>query len=124
MMAVSRSTSPLIICHVPLLEIRCSRLIVALLPNGRGERARLKHSGNVGREIERRILCQRCRDSSPKWVARGKMLQEGRTAWWKAPGHHLQLGSRHERILRLGSVDASDRIISLVGAEDGESRKA
>src|SRR5262245_5261219 len=123
MMVVSRWTSPLIVCHVPVLEIPFSRPIVALLPNGRDERARLKHSGNVGREIERRNLCQRCRDSSAKWVARGKMLQEGRPAWWKAPGHHLELGSRHERILGLGSLDASDRIVVFVGAEDGESRK-
>src|SRR5437899_512414 len=123
MMAISRWTSPLIVCHVPLLEICVSRPIVALLPNGRRERAHLKHSGNVGREIERRNFCQRCRDSSAKWVARGKMLQEGRTAWWKAPGHDLELGSRHERILRLAGLDASDRIIALVGAEDGESRK-
>src|SRR5215813_10350078 len=123
MMAVSRSPSPLIVCHVPLLEMPFSRLIVALLPNGRDERARLKHSGNVGREIERRNLCQRCRDSSAKWVAGGKMLQEGRPAWWKAPGHDLELGSRHQRILRFGSLDASDRVIALVGAEDGERRK-
>src|SRR5215510_4723187 len=122
MMVVSRSTSPPIVCHVLPLEIRLSRPIAALLPNGRDERARLKHSGNVGREIERRNLCQRCRDSSAKWAARGKLLQEGRPTWWKAPGHDLELGSRHERILRLGSLDASDRIIALVGAEDGESR--
>src|SRR5262249_21532752 len=123
MMAVSRWTSPLIVCHVPLVEICFSRLIVALLPSGGRERARLKHSGNIGREIERWDLCQRCRDSSAKWVARGKMLQEDRTAWWKTPDHDLQLGSRHERILRLGSLDARDRTIALVGAEDGESRK-
>src|SRR3546814_18462998 len=74
----------------------------------------LEHPGDSGGKIEFGAVSERCRGGCAERFACDKARQKDRAAGRKTPDDDLQTGPGHQRILRRGRLDTTDRTLAPV----------